>query len=106
MATNLEQMKNAEVTDFARYVRTQHGFDWGGDFQALWRWSIAEMPTLGGLWHWHGVIGEIGQQRLINKTKMPGAIFFPDATLNFAENLLVNPDQSLAISAYGEEWTK
>ena len=101
---SLEQLKTAEVTDFARYVKTQYGFDWDGDFQALWRWSVAEIPAFWeALWHWHGIVGDIGQRRLVNETKMPGAIFFPDASLNFAENLLANADDSPAISAHGED---
>jgi acetoacetyl-CoA synthetase len=35
--------------------------------------------------------------------KMPGAEFFPDARINFAENLLVNADQRPAICAHGED---
>ena len=101
---SLEQLKNAEVTDFARYVRARHGFDWNGDFQALWRWSVTEIPTFWeAVWHWHGIIGDMGQRRLVNETEMPGAIFFPDASLNFAENLLANADDSPAISAHGED---
>ncbi len=101
---NLEQVRNAEVTDFANYVKAQHGFDWSGDFQALWRWSVNEIPTFWeALWHWHGIIGDIGHRRLVNNTKMPGAIFFPDATLNFAENLLANLDDCPSISAHGED---
>ena len=34
---------------------------------------------------------------------MPGAQFFPDAKINFAENLLAAADDRPAISAYGED---
>ena len=100
----VEQLKNAEVANFAAYVKAQYGFDWRGNFQALWRWSVTEIPAFWeSLWNWHGIVGEMGQRRLINETKMPGAVFFPDATLNFAENILANADDSPAISAHGED---
>ena len=99
-----EQLKNADVVNFAAHVKAQHGFDWRGDFQALWRWSVTEIADFWeSLWNWHGIIGEMGQRRLINETKMPGAVFFPDANLNFAENILANADDSPALSAHGED---
>ena len=86
----LDQINNSQVTDFARYVLNHAGFDWGGNFQALWQWSVNDMNAFWKLlWEWHGIVGDIGSRSLINKTEMPGAQFFPDAKLNFAENLLV-----------------
>ena len=35
-----------------------------------------------------GVVGERGERTLVDPTTMPGARWFPDARLNFAENLL------------------
>ena len=41
------------------------------------------------LWDFFEIIGEKGRPPfLVNPGKMPGAQFFPDARLNFAENLL------------------
>ena len=37
---------------------------------------------------------------------MPGARFFPNARLNFAENLLANPNQSAAMVFWGEDKVK
>ena len=51
-----------------------------------------------------------GQRITENPGKMPGTRFFPDAALNFAENLLVKSDDSMAMIFRGEdklrrEWT-
>ncbi len=40
------------------------------------------------VWDFCGVIGDKGERALVDGDKMPGARFFPDARLNFAENLL------------------
>ena len=99
-----KQLKNADVVDFAIFVKAQHGFDWRGDFQALWRWSVTEISAFWeSVWNWHGIVGKKGHRVLINETKMPEAVFFPAATLNFAENILTNADDSPAISAHGED---
>ena len=48
--------------------------------------------------------GEPGLRRLINPERMPGAKWFPEGRLNFAENLL--RDAMLAISFWGEDKVK
>jgi len=98
------EVKTSQVSHFATYVAANHSFDWNGDFQALWRWSVESIPEFWvALWQWHGIIGTMGERWLIDEGAMPGAQFFPDAKLNFAENLLISPDQSLALSAHGED---
>ena len=39
-----------------------------------------------------GIRGEMGERIVENPDKMPGARFFPEARLNFAENLLRRRD--------------
>ena len=43
------------------------------------------------VWDFCGVIGDKGARLLADGDQMPGAKFFPDAQLNFAENLLRQP---------------
>ncbi len=47
-----------------------------------------------------------GDRVLIDPDKMPGAKFFPDARLNYAENLLVKSDDSPALIFRGEDKVK
>jgi len=98
------QIDKAEVTDFASFVQEKTQFYWHQDFQSLWQWSVEHMPKFWDLlWDWHGIIGDKGGRILANPKKMPGAEFFPDAQINFAENLLADADDRLAISAHGED---
>ena len=101
---SVDQAAEATVTDFAAYVKAQTGFDWGGDFQALWRWSVDQnVEFWDRFWDWHGVIGDKGERRIENETAMPGARFFPDARLSYAENMLADADDRLAITAHCED---
>jgi acetoacetyl-CoA synthetase len=98
------QIDKAEVTDFASFVQEKTQFYWHQDFQSFWQWSVDHMPEFWDLlWDWHGIIGDKGGRILANPNKMPGAEFFPDAQINFAENLLADADDRLAISAHGED---
>jgi acetoacetyl-CoA synthetase len=97
-------IRHSQISDFANYVKAKTSFDWNGNFQSLWQWSTDSMTDFWPLlWQWHGIIGNMGSRTIINEKAMPGAKFFPDATLNFAENLLAIADNSLAISAHGED---
>jgi acetoacetyl-CoA synthetase len=59
------------------------------DYGSLWRWSVDEREAFWSLlWEFCDVRGERGDRVLIDGDRMPGARWFPDAKLNFAENLL------------------
>ncbi len=60
------------------------------DFDALHAWSVADPAAHWDLmWDYAGVVAETKGERIIaDADKMPGARFFPDARLNYAENLL------------------
>src|SRR5262245_24309487 len=76
-------------------------------YTALHAWSIEDRA---GFWDlvgdFCGVIGTKGERRLVNGDRMPGAQFFPDAELNFAENLLRRNDASEALIFWGEDRVK
>ena len=80
-----------------------------GDAEALHRFSIAEPETFwSALWDFCGVRGDKGQAPyLVDGDKMPGARFFPGATLNFAENLLnFDGGDTPALIYLGEDRTR
>ena len=54
------------------------------------------------MWEFGDIRGTMGARIVEHADRMPGARFFPDATLNFAENLLRAPDDGLAIVFNGE----
>ncbi len=75
-----------------------------GDYPALHQWSIKHPDIFWlGLWEFCGVVGEPGNTVLADGDKMPGARWFPDARLNFAENLLRRRDDADAVVFRGED---
>ncbi|MCX5495941.1 acetoacetate--CoA ligase [Kaistia dalseonensis] len=77
------------------------------DHDALHAWSIDDRAAFWDLvWDFCGVVGTKGERRLIDGDLMPGAQFFPDATLNFAENLLKRTGPDDALVFWGEERVK
>ena len=75
-----------------------------GSYRDLHDWSINDREAFWSLiWDYCGVIGDKGQRILTAGHQMPGAAFFPDARLNFAENLLRKRGTSSALVFKGEE---
>ena len=59
------------------------------------------------LWEFCGVVAETrGKPVLVDGDKMPGGRFFPDARLNYAENLLRRNDDGPALVFRGEDKVK
>ena len=78
-----------------------------GAYEELHRWSVehsAEFWRL--LWDFCGVRGAMGERTLVDAERMPGAKFFPDGRLNFAENLLRGRSDADAVVFWGEDRVK
>ncbi|MBZ8135076.1 acetoacetate--CoA ligase [Afifella sp. IM 167] len=88
---------------FAKGLAEKTGKDLEG-FRALHSWSTAEPAAFwDAVWDECAVIGEKGERILENPDAMPGAAFFPDARLNFAENLLRRSGAEDALVFRGED---
>jgi len=79
------------------------------DWDRLHRWSVERSAEFWNLvWDFCGVKGEKGNRTLLHGERMPGAQWFPDSRLNFAENLLFGraDDAGEAIVFWGEDRIK
>ena len=79
----------------------------GADYSSLHAWSIDHPEEFWvSLWEFGGVIGEMGSTVVVDREKMPGARWFPEAKLNFAENLLCRQIEGDALVFWGEDKVK
>lgn len=83
-----QQLKTSKLTAFAEHVSNKHGKQFS-DYDALHAWSC----EAGGefwdiLWDYVGIVGDKGERIVVDEHLMPGAQYFPDAKINYAENLL------------------
>jgi acetoacetyl-CoA synthetase len=94
---SLFRIADANLTRFMSFAAARGAPD--ADYESLYRWSI-ERPAdfWEALWRFAPVIGDRGEgPALEHGERMPGARWFPGASLNFAENLLAGPDGEPAI---------
>jgi acetoacetyl-CoA synthetase len=101
------RIDSANLTAFMRQVQR----DWGllpAGYGELYDFSNAEPEKFWrSVWDFCKVIAETrGKTVIENPDKMPGARFFPEARLNFAENLLRRRGPDDAMVFWGEDEVK
>lgn len=102
----VEQQEASQLYDFMQVAENSEGKTFN-NYQQLWEWSIKEPAHFWSLlWDYCKIIGEKGEVILKDADKMPGARWFPQAKLNYAENLLRLNDKSNAIIFWGEDKVK
>ena len=95
-------IESAQVTQFARWCVHRYGLGFN-TYPGFHRWSCDDNDKFwSGLWDWAGVRGRKGDRILVDGHRMPGAKWFPEARLNFAENMLRRRDATDALVFWDE----
>ena len=97
-----ERIARARLTAFQQYVEREWAVP-AVDYASLYAFSIERPGDFWrSVWNFCGIIGDAGERSVINLEKMPGARFFPDARLNFTENVLRQRGHGPALVFNGE----
>ena len=99
-----ESKKSTNLSRFIEFVNRKQSLSIKTEYQEIWNWSVNNVESFWSLvWDFSGIQGSKGTKISENLHEMPGAKFFPEARLNYAENLLRSPDDSLAIEEFRED---
>ena len=78
-----------------------------GRYSDLWQWSVDQPEAFWReIWKFCAAVGDPGDVVLEAGDQMPGARWFPQAKLNYAENLLQRRDDGEALVFWGEDKVK
>ena len=84
------QVAGTRMAAFRQWLDDERGVRLA-DYEALWRWSTGSIEDFwGALAEFLGVIFHDQPERVLEERKMPGARWFPGATLNYAEHALAD----------------
>lgn len=99
-----ERIERANLSRFVRFVRELHPHADLHDYRALYDFSIRNPEKFWTyLWDFCGIKASGDHERvLVDADLMPGATWFPDVRLNFAQNLLRFRDERTALLFRGE----
>jgi acetoacetyl-CoA synthetase len=77
---------------------TQNGFPDTVTYDGLHQWSVTEVGAFwSAFWDYAGIIGDKGSVAIAQEDQMEKTRFFPEAKINWAENLLKRRDDAVAI---------
>ena len=98
-----ERRTQSNMYRFMNFINKRHGRDFE-EYEPFHRWSIENIPDFwAAMWEFAGIIASTPYSKVVDDlNKMPGARWFIDARLNFAENLLRHRDDQIALTFKGE----
>lgn len=94
--------ESTNIGRYANWLTRTRGLDFP-DYESLWQWSV---DNLGAFWgsiaEYSGVVFHEQPTEVLADDAMPGATWFPGATLNFAEYVLDGPPDDVVLVARSE----
>src|SRR5690606_5581491 len=85
-----EWIEQSNLQAFRRFLKERHGLEFN-DLQALRRWSVEHLEDFWqGVWDFFHIQSSTPPRAVLGRREMPGADWFPGATLNYAQHILRN----------------
>jgi acetoacetyl-CoA synthetase len=98
-----DRIKKTNLYRFIQLINERH-HQHVDSFQPLYQWSVQHIPEFwAAMWDFGKIVASRPYDQVVdNPKKMPGAVWFSGAQLNFAENLLRYRDDRTALVFKGE----
>ena len=88
-----ELAEGSRLTDFTRRLEAERGLGPFAGYEALWRWSIDDLDGFWrAVWDYFEVLADGEPEPVLASRAMPGASWFPDVSLNYAEHVFRDRD--------------
>jgi acetoacetyl-CoA synthetase len=85
-------VENARLTEFMRWLEAERGQGFA-DYEALWQWSVDDLEGFwAAIWDFFEVQTDGDRATVLANREMPGASWFPDTSLNYAEHAFTGKD--------------
>ena len=80
------------MTEYMRWLASERGLALDG-YDELWRWSVEDLEGFwGSIWDFFGVQADGERGTVLSGREMPGAEWFADARLNYAEHVFAGKE--------------
>ena len=84
-----KKLNDTNLASYTKFVNKNYKVNLENDFNKIWKWSINNTKEFWkSIWEFTGVKGKIGNILFEESDVFINNKFFPDAKLNYAENLL------------------
>ena len=87
-----ELVERSRLTEFARWLERERGLSFAG-YEELWRWSVDDLDGFwSAIWDFFEVQADGDPSPVLGSREMPGARWFPNTALNYAEHVFAGKD--------------
>ena len=85
-----QQIEHSGLWHYMGWLRDSRGRDFL-DYEALWQWSATDIEGFWrSIWDYFEIQANGDPGRVLSTHQMPGAQWFPDTSLNYAEHIFRN----------------
>jgi acetoacetyl-CoA synthetase len=89
-----ELVEAARLTEFRRWLEADRGLSFA-DYDELWRWSVDDLEGFwAAIWDFFEVEADGDRSTVLGSREMPGARWFPETELNYAEHVFAGKDDA------------
>jgi acetoacetyl-CoA synthetase len=89
-----EAIERSNLTAYTRWLESERALGFDGDYHALWRWSVERLEDFWrSIWDYFEVEASGDPTTVLADRSMPGARWFPDVELNYAEHIFRTGDE-------------
>ncbi len=97
-------IERSQMTAYMRWLAAERDLDFSGDYHRLWQWSVDDLDAFWrSIWDYFGVAASHPPTSTLASREMPGAGWFPDTALNYAEHLFRGRDDSALAIQHASE---
>jgi acetoacetyl-CoA synthetase len=83
----------SRLTEFTRWLESERGLRFA-DYHELWQWSVTDLDGFWrAIWDFFEVQADGDPSTVLVSRVMPGARWFPDVSLNYAEHVFAGKDE-------------
>ena len=96
-------VERARLTEFMGWLRSERGLDFDG-YEALWQWSVDDLDGFWrAIWDFFDVQADGDPSPVLGSRQMPGARWFPNTSLNYAEHVFAGKDDTATAILHASE---
>jgi acetoacetyl-CoA synthetase len=98
-----ELIERSRLSEYMRWLAAERGLAFA-DYEALWRWSVDDLDAFwASIWDFFDVQADGERSPVLASRQMPGASWFPSASLNYAEHVFAGKDDSATAILHASE---
>lgn len=99
-----ERINKSNLNKYFSFLSSNYSKNFNS-YSELYNWSVDDIENFWkSIWEYSEIIFSRSYSSILEKRKMPGAVWFKDSELNFAENLLRYKDDKIAIISVREQY--